>query len=772
MTVHGKQFSARYEMHRLLAEDYGDLRRQGYRSRNGTLEILLRPGTTAKTLEANVRAASGRRDRGYWIVRGTSLGLGMLIGGGTLILLALIDLFNQLVGATLMDRVLGTPWHGALLVMTFLAGGAAVSFAPRALSADDGWARSLAFRWLNEERRALTRINRRLRDSVKASRVQKVVIWNAFSPDSIAPHQILDCFHKIQVTVELQIHHDQQPQLVDFWDEARARFPDFRQDGPEHPTEAGLSSITVRGSELARLLEEVAGPSAAHAYGLAIQHSTHRVVEPWKTAIRESGKFSHAGIAYRLAAQRFDQLFTEGDAQLPVASGSQWMQRFITDYHVFVPDLIGGVLRTAVSDQGEDPLAANRDLALMLDVRNPAHAPLPEDLKDDVASLFITIIRTEIGHWESPEFGSLLNHYIQLASSRGHYRGINVLAEVLTYELDVPSDQRRLLPQLSIDSLLTLHEPLSIAGHGQLAIRLARWIAPFTGAAGALERASILERIGDFDAARTELDSIKDVIEADAKLTDTYLRRSVWLMLSAGRHQVGWDPTAVRTQLERLDILFAHPHRHRTPSDARELENFWALLNEWEENRSAAIERHQRAIDLPGVPLRRMLGTMINKGRTQRDLAVVQILREQRTVSTTEWESALADLAEAVTVINRGYQGKIEIGDLDESPIGAHNLALARLYQSAICERLTQHDQALEFAQLALEHAGEGLRQLQVSGSTRKFATLSAEAQLAQEFLNSLAAEEPRGWESLPPADLLNLRWALKLNPLFTRETA
>lgn len=772
MAAIGKQWIAQYGMHRLLDNDCGDLRENGFRSHEGTLEILLRPGATAKILDEAIRSASGRRDRAYWLVRGTNLGVGMLIGGGTLVVLALIDLFNQLVGTTVIDRVLGTPWQGSLMLLTFLAGGAAVSFAPRLISADDGWARGLAVRWINEEARARSRINRRLRASCQRSLVRRVVIWNALSPYSIGPHGILECFRGVEVDVELHIHHDEQAQLMDFLTILRDQCPEvcFNMPSPipnhEFTAEAGCAGESLES------LGQVAGLLATQAYGLAIQHSTYRVVEPWRSAIVSSGKFPNAGIAYRLAAERYDQLFKPSDPDQQSVRGTQWMQRFVTDYRLFVPDLIAGVLRTAGNVSAVDPLSAHRELALMLEVRNPAHAPLPNDLKDDVASVFITIMRTESEDWESPEFGILLNHYVNLAAAKGHYRGINVLAEVIAQELAVPSELRRLLPQLTIESLMLLHEPLSIAGHGQLAIRIANWIAPFTGTAGALQRATILERIGDYDAARCELDSIEAFALTDAPLLDSFLRRSVWLMLSAGRQEPGWNPELARTQLEKLDELFSRPNRVRTPNEARELENFWALLLEWEDNRLAAIERHQRAIDLPGVPLRRVLGSMINKGRTQRDLAVAQIVRNPDHAGISDFKTALEALEEAVSVINRGYWGKLEIGDMDESPIGAHNLAIARLYQSAVCGRLDGRERALEFAMLALEHAQEGHEQLRISGSTRKKSTLLAEAQLAARIAGLSASDEHVSWYLIPLADRQNLDWVFILNPALNSEAS
>lgn len=772
MTGVGKQWSVRFEMHRLLAAGYEGLLEEGYRSDGSTLEVLLRPGTTAKGLESAVRSASGRRDRGYWRVRGTSLGIGMLIGGGTLVVLALIDLFNQLVGATLIDRVLGSPWHGVLMLATFIAGGAVVSFAPRLLSADENWARNLALRWINEETKALSRINRRLKAASQGSGLSRVVVWNAMSPDCIGAHGIIECFRNIDMDVELQVHRDEQPEVWEFFSMLRERFPDTSVGMTEPPTSEERVPKGDDGADLATFLECIAGPSAAQAYGVAIQHSTYRIVEPWRSAVASSGKFQYAGIAHRLAAERFDQLFGAGIQEQTAVRGSAWMHRFISDYQIFVPDLITGVVRTTESGHGQDQLANHKELAALLDVRNPVQSPIPDGLKDDVASVFITLMRTEPGDWESEEFGRLLNHYVQLAAGKGHYRGINVLAEIIGHELAEPNEQRRLLPRFSIESLLRLHEPLSVAGHGQLAIRISRWIAPFAGAAGAIERAKILEGIGEYDAARAELDSIGSLAVGDERLTDGFLRRKVWLMLSAGRQDEGWGPDEARKHLEELDELFARPGRSRSPAEARELENFWALLLEWENNRAAAIERHRRAMDLPGVPLRRVLGTMINKGRTQRDLAVAELVENAVAPRRSDYETALAALDEAASVISRGYRGKIEIGDMDEAPIGAHNLTLARLYQCAMCQRLGDLEHARRFALLALEHAREGLGHLRSSSSSRKQSTLMAEAQVALKAAGLSESQPPVSWADLPQADRMNLEWFLVLSSAANLESS
>lgn len=757
----GKQWSAHTGMHQLLYIEQDALRHSGFRSTSGTLEVLLRPGATARTLEGAVRSASGGRGRGYWLVRGTSLGVGLAIGGATLLGLALIDLFNQLVGTVITERLVSNRWHGLLLIATFFLGGAAVSFAPRLLSTDGGWARNLVMRWIDGEARALSRINRRLRTAAKQGLLKRVVVWNAFAPESLGMNGIIECFRGVPITVELRIHHDEQALAAEFWMLLR--------NEPDQPkiveTNNNTEATGTIGPDPMKMLHEIAGPSAAWAFGTAIQHSSYSASDAWRRAIDDSGAFNTAGIAHRLAAARFDQDAEQTAGVSGDVRGNTWMMRFVHDYRLFAPELIPGVLRTTTGFPSGNPLHLHHETAMALEVRHPAHAHLPVDLENDVAAVFATMLRIPKKDWDSTEFSTLLNSYVRLAAAQEHYRGVRVLAQLIFEELECSSDERRLLAMLDIRSLSAIQEPLSVAGHGQLAIRIARWIASFTGRPGVLQRSTLLERIGCYDAAYTELESLQDIEDADTELTEDYLRVRAWVLLSAGRTDPGWGPAIARGLLERLDLIYSSHDRVRTPELARQRENYWALLHEWEGNLEAAIDCHQRAVELPGLPLRRILGSTINKGRCLRDLAIAPLL--QPAVGTAQpviqdWNAALEMLNEAESIITHGFQGKLSIGDTDEAPIGAHNLALVHLYQAAIAIRLGLENE--QPARSALATAREGLAILEATESTRKKSTLLAEARLAGRLLNGI---ESSGVEAqtdpMSSADQKNLNWVFVL---------
>ncbi|MDQ0093491.1 hypothetical protein [Paeniglutamicibacter psychrophenolicus] len=757
----GKQWSAHTGLHQLLYIEQDALRHSGFRNRHGTLEILLRPGVTARTLESAVRSASGGRGRGYWLVRGTSLGVGLAIGGATLLGLALIDLFNQLVGTAITNRLVSNGWHGWLLIATFLVGGAAVGFAPRLLSTDGGWARNMVMRWIDGEARALSRINRRLRTAAKHGLIKRVVVWNAFAPESLGMAGIIECLRGVPVAVELRIHHDEQAHASEFWTLLRAE-PDRPRIVEANNTAEATGTI---GPDPMQMLTEIAGSSAAWAFGTAIQHSSYSSSGAWRRAVDDSGAFNSAGIAHRLAAARFDQDAGQAVGVSDAVRGNTWMMRFIHDYRLFAADLIPGVLRTATGFPGGNPLRLHHETAMALEIRHPAHAHLPADLENDVAAVFATLLRTQQSDWDSTDFARLLNSYVHLAATQEHYRGIQVLAQLISKEFECPGDERRLLAMLDIRSLSAIQEPLSIAGHGPLAIRIARWIASFTGRRGVLQRSTLLERIGCYEEAYAELELLQDIAVADTELTEDYLRVRAWVLLSAGRNDPGWGPEIVRADLERLDLIYSSHDRVGTPELARQRENHWALLHEWEGNREAAIECHQRAVELPGLPLRRLLGSTINKGRCLRDLAVAPLLEAIAGAGQPgmdDWNAALDTLNEAGKIIAHGYQGKINIGDTDEAPIGAHNLALVQLYQAAVALRLGLKSE--QPARAALATAREGLAILEATESTRKKSTLLAEAGLAERLLNGTGSS---GMEALAgpmsSADQKNLDWVFVL---------
>lgn len=93
------------------------------------------------------------------------------------------------------------------------------------------------------------------------------------------------------------------------------------------------------------------------------------------------------------------------------------------------------------------------------------------------------------------------------------------------------------------------------------------------------------------------------------------------------------------------------------------------------------------------------------------------------------WRRARQQLREAEITILKGYQGKIQIGDNNDVPIGAHNLALARLYLARVASRLGE-DPADPAAD-AMAAARHGLDVLASTGSIRKWQMLVDEGRLA-----------------------------------------
>ncbi len=725
-------------MHTMLQPGADALRAQGYSSSGRVLHLLLRPHTGVQEFEELLREPLGISASGRWFTRSANVGTGLVIGGAALMFLALIDLFSELIGVIVSEQRPPSQWHLLLLVATFLIGAAIVSFAPQLLAGDDSRLRRLVSRWFDTEERTISRINKRLKTTGQ-TRFGCVVIWNAAEPTSLGVRSLLACFDDVALDLELRVHGDELA-LVHSMVEAGQQVS-IGVHGP-HAQHWDAEQPNAVGDGTSLVLEASLGWEATLMLRAVLAASTVTAASDWRDAIRHSGAFAHGSVSTSLAASFFVEHATDSEAVQGLPA-EKWLHRFIADYRILQHGYFEGELRyVAEPDVGKH---TTQEVSVAdTHERLITGESVPNDA-EDVVRAFIRVLHVPARDWSGPGFERLLNAFVALADNRAHYRGFQVLAQVIKSEIERSPADRRLLPALRLPSLMRLQEVLGTAGEQELAIRIARWLAPYTGRDGAIQRARLLEKRGRYDEALRECNLVEDVADPlirqldageaarlgaeDLSFVNDFCRTQAWLRISAEREDPGWAASVARTYMHRLDQIADAWPGQRDPILTHERQNYWALLHEWEGDRHSAIRHHRFAIELPAVPINKVLGSTINMGRTMRDLAMEPVSAAPESAGEDVWRRAREQLREAEDTVLKGYEGKMQIGDNNDVPIGAHNLALTRLYLAGVASRLGEDPTVPALA--GLEASRHGLEVLASTGSVRKWQMLLEEGRLA-----------------------------------------
>lgn len=728
----------------------------GYALNGDTLEVLLRPDTTAHQLERTIRTTAGTRISSYWIVRLLSWGLALFFGVLALLALLVLDLFNGLMGRALESFSLSTDWENALLLSTFIIGVVIISFAPQALNAGpEGRVAVMVRRWFGREDQAITRIRRRMRMVTRRGDVARVVVWNAMEPTSLGTRGIVACFRGIPVEVVLRVHHDeleaQSRELAEAGIEAAT--VTNHGAGPKPRTGAGGTGLppadpAPRNDPVA-VLGQAFGPVAERALLTAMAFGTLTLRPPWRPSVDAARALPRDLVSGLVLTTLLEQ--PSPGAGVGEPDGSLWLDRLVADYGLLVAGPMTGGYEFSGSADWPGLVGAHHEA-----IRSIAQRERPTLLRhflghDDPTAVLTTLMHAPPAEWGQVTYRGLLNRYIGLAVTRDHYRGLKILAAVIHQEELGPIADRDLLQMLSIENLTALVSAFLISGDSDVALWIADWTRRFTGWRGTLDRALLLESMGRFDEAFTELSLLDGRVEAvrcagpslsppsaparpgtawavpdGIPLLAGYLIARTWTLLSSGLDRPDAHGHGVRDHLEELTRLQDCGAFTPDPGQARQVENYWALLLEAEGDLPGAVARHALAADMPGVQQRRVLGSLINQGRAEREAAVAGWDGGPDTAA-----AVLVALETSMVHLTAGFEGKRRIGDTDEAPIGAHNLALAELYVHAVAQACHARADPALHARRALGFAEEGLDLLAASGSTRKQAALIHEADLA-----------------------------------------
>lgn len=728
----------------LRDEQGGALISRGAQLRGDALEVVLSPGTTVQSLEQAVRAAAGRRGAGLWMMRLLRWGAGMAIGAAIVLGLTVFDLFAGLAGEAVDALTRPSPWRAFLLAATFVVATLIVAVAPQVISGDDGRLATAVRQWLDRDDQAVSRIRRRLRSSIRSRGVRRVVVWNAMQPQALAVPTLVACIPAERVQVELRVHGDQVDSLRHRLAVCGVEAVATEGGGPES-TAPGPITLDVVDA-----LRSIFGGEAARALLAALTFATVRAQPRWRAALDASGALPHDLVSGLIVATIVDADGLPADGtDRAVPGGRAWLDRFATDYALVEPSVLDDGFELTSRVDWSRTLQAHHDA--ITDVQLRHRSPLVAGVlagEDPTAALCLLTVLPQ-ADWALPAYQHLLNQYVAAAVAREHYRGGKVLAEALAQEQRAPVAQRRLLSLLSIESLGRLVQMFLVTGNAAQALWIAEWTRRFTGPDGTIQIALTHEAVGEYDAALANLNRLAGRMEQlqqqlitagpatlganELGLLARYSAACAWVMLSSGFDRLDANQRLARRHLELLDDLTGRGLYVPGPTEARQAENLWALLLELEGDLAGSVARHAAAADMPGVPLRRVLGSLINLGRSQRELAVAR------------WDgrdaAVLTALSEAAANIEQGYREKVRIGDTDEAPIGAHNLALTELYRFAVTRAIA--GDARSHAEAALRHAEEGLAIIDATGSSRKRTMLARERAIAEALLAGALAEPP-----------------------------
>lgn len=384
-----------------------DLAHRGYVRDGSVLHVLVVPHLTAHEFETSLSASFGRRNSSYWLVKFAGWGVGFLIGGVLLLALAVLEIFNGIVGDLLSELSLGTRWNTTLLVATFVVGALIISFAPQALnSGDEGGIRRLVLRWFGREDQAVARIRRRLRAARRSGLVDRVVVWNAGPAHGSGMDLVLACLGDIEVAVDLRVHHDELEAV-------RSRLADAGAGSEvivaeDMPAEgAGVDPFAV--------LRATGGSEAVRALDAALVFATWRATPIWRRAIDDSGAWPRHLCSASVATTLFDAEIAASGSGAVARPGRVWLNRLDEDYGLLVGSPVGDGYEFTGEHDWPRVVADRRGALEVLEHRYRARALARLAESTDATALFCMLTVIAEREWGSVPYAELLNHYVVCA---------------------------------------------------------------------------------------------------------------------------------------------------------------------------------------------------------------------------------------------------------------------------------------------------------------------------------------------------------------------
>lgn len=291
--------------------------------------------------------------------------------------------------------------------------------------------------------------------------------------------------------------------------------------------------------------------------------------------------------------------------------------------------------------------------------------------------------------------------------------------------------QEPLFRRLNLESLKHLVVLFERSGRFEQALELARALQSVEGCRYRIAEGRLLERLGRYPEAfaiftqDARLGRLRREASAHPELALSLLLQLSWAIVS-GRLQE--HRSAGRAALaEAQGLLDEQLGALSDPNMLWHFHNNRANYAEWEGDFEAAIAEHRRALELPGIELKWVSGSLVNLGIAYR----LHFLQSRSSES----------LAQAMEQGFEGVRLKTLMGDRDELPVTLHNAALT-VIEAQLAGEGPQVESRFAEALLCCER---GLEILRRSTSTKRLGILLAERfllqrQLAQEKADCVAA--------------------------------
>jgi len=332
------------------------------------------------------------------------------------------------------------------------------------------------------------------------------------------------------------------------------------------------------------------------------------------------------------------------------------------------------------------------------------------DAIDDPAGHLIMVLCFDQKDIEIKLRIKMLQKFIKSADLRERYDLISDYWKDIVTSFNFDGAQK-VLTLLDQDSLKLLAKLFERSGEYKDAITVLQYLMPLNKFRYSIYIARINERQGLYEKALNVLEDLNSDGSSNSNLDDLldyYLIYS-WTIVSSRDDEYkekGHEATSKAKKI--LDQI-----RNKNPNQLWRLHNNIANYFEWSENYDEAIRHYKICLSVPGVDLKWISGTYINISISYRKKCPATIDRENIGKS--------ADLiSNSITEAQKGYDTKILIGDRDELPIAAHNLALSRLYKSKLSNENKENKETLEILD-------DALLMLEKSSSRKKKGLLLAE---------------------------------------------
>ncbi|CAD7288142.1 hypothetical protein [Campylobacter suis] len=308
----------------------------------------------------------------------------------------------------------------------------------------------------------------------------------------------------------------------------------------------------------------------------------------------------------------------------------------------------------------------------------------------------------------------LLKTLINTALNANSFRvfALPILKDGLKFESLNSEFSTSMLKSLDILALQSLLECLKRAGRFEDALIINKYLSPINPCKYALLEAILLERMGKFDNALNTMKGI-EIIKLNAADEALFYERFAWLFVSA---RFDLEQENGLKALEKLKEILDKNNELATPCRIWNLNNIIANYHEWMNDLENALKFHEKAMKFPAISESEYAASLLNYSIVLRLI----FLRD----------GDAKNLHNALKYAQNAQNFKQNLGDLDESPIVLHNIAL-HIFYGIVSGVFETH-----MAEQMQSYAKRALAVIEATNSSKKLAVILAENIAAKKLLN------------------------------------